>query len=477
MIEVIYNENSQDKKDKVKNLRLPKNVRQIGDTGEDFKVYLEDYVNTFLKQLTEKDVNRNRVVILMGEHIKTTSRYLFISGAIYIEEIVIDGEGVHFTDAIWSRIYENVKEYFDHLEIVGWYLSVPGFPIEVTTEITKVHINQFAGSSKVLMMNEPIEGEERFFYYENGTMKSVQGYYIYYEKNNAMQTYMIEHRNEKEEEEILQAERETNSATRQFRNIVQEKQEEIQRRKMTSFMYTVSSVLVMIVLVIGITMMNNYDKMNNMEKSLAILTKNSIEDNLEVKANEVPIKTDESVTVSNEKFQTVAVETISGNVEKVENMEIVENVETAQEKIEVQNVQDNKTQPAEEKSKISDGIVEEPVKAEETIAKSMDEPAKENVKDKKETETDPVEIPEEQTESEKTKETKEEAEETKETKPEEPAKEASEKPDYYVIQEGDTLAEISIRVYHTKEKVSAICEANGIEDIDKIFVGQKILLP
>ena len=159
MIEVIYNENSKDKKDKGNSLRLPKNVRQIGDTGEDFKVYLEDYVNTFLKQLTEKDVNKNRVVILMGEHIKTTSRYLFISGAIYIDEIVIDGEGVHFTDAIWSRIYENVKEYFDHLEILGWYLSVPGFPIEVTAEITKVHINQFAGSSKVLMMNEPIEGE------------------------------------------------------------------------------------------------------------------------------------------------------------------------------------------------------------------------------------------------------------------------------------------------------------------------------
>ena len=133
----------------------------------------------------------------------------------------------------------------------------------------------------------------------------------------------------------------------------------------------------------------------------------------------------------------------------------IETVETVQEKIEVQNAQDTKTQPTEEKNKISHEIAEEPVEAQETIAKSTDEPAKENVKETKETGTDPVEIPEEQTEPEKTKET----EETKETKPEEPAKEVSQKPDYYVIQEGDTLAEISIRVYRTKEKVSAICEA------------------
>ena len=463
MIEVIYDENAEDKKDRVKSFRLPKNIRQIGNTGENFKIYVEDYVNTYLKQLTEKDVNTNRVAILMGEYVQCSSKYLFISGAIYVEDIGIDANGVHFTDAIWSRIYENVKEYFDNLEIVGWYLSVPGFPVEINAELMKVHINQFAGSTKVLMMNEPIEGEEKFYYYENGTMKSIQGYYIYYEKNNAMQTYMIDHRTEKKEEEIIQVEQKVNTATRQFRSIVQEKQEEIQKRKMTSFMYTVSSVLVMVVLIIGITMINNYDKMNNMEKSLAILTKNSIEETLQQQITQQPITQkpieEESVLTDSQYIQEVAVETISGNVKKKEEVS---------EKIPVQNVQDTVLEnQAEQSQEVTEG----------------EEPSQENISKEEKLEEQEV-----QTENNESKGKEEQQQETEETQSveepvEEPAKETikeeipAKEPNYYVIQEGDTLAKISIRMYNTKNKINAICEANGIEDIDKIFVGQKILLP
>lgn len=434
MIEVIYNENSEDKKDRVKSPRLPKNIRQIGSTGENFKIYVEDYVVTFLNQLTEKDLSKTRVAILMGETVECGARYLFISGAVYVEEIVIDSGGIHFTDAIWSRIYENIKEYFDSLEIVGWYLSIPGFPIEMNPEITKVHINQFAGNNKVLMMNEPMEGEERFFYYENGTMKSISGYYIYYEKNNAMQTYMIEQRNEQAEEEIIKTEEKVNTATRQFRTIVQEKQEEMHKRKMTSFMYTVSSVLVMIVLIIGITMMNNYDKINNMEKSLAILTKNSIQQAVEPTVTKVLEKqAAETLGNDNESTEAIAVETISGNVQKKEEL---------QPTIAVENVQEAMVQ-------ITESI--EPTEA--PTIQPTDPPTPEPTK---------TPIPEP---------TAPPVQQVEESEP------ASTEPNYYVVKEGDTLAEISIRVYNTKSKISDICEVNGIEDIDKIFVGQKILLP
>ena len=39
---------------------------------------------------------------------------------------------------------------------------------------------------------EPVECDEAFFRYDGGTMVKVEGYYIYYEKNSQMQTYMIE---------------------------------------------------------------------------------------------------------------------------------------------------------------------------------------------------------------------------------------------------------------------------------------------
>ncbi|MDE6314151.1 MAG: LysM peptidoglycan-binding domain-containing protein [Lachnospiraceae bacterium] len=475
MIEVIYNENAEEKKSKT-TVRLPKNIRQIGITDDKFKVYVEDYVVTFLNQMTHKDLSKIRVAILMGELAVSDSRYLFISGAIYVEEMIVDGEGIHFTDSVWNNIYENVKEYFDTLEIVGWYLSVPGFPIEMNADIVKVHINQFAGNGKVLLMKEPIEGEERFFYYENGTMQELGGYYIYYERNNSMQTYMIDHRDKSEqEEELRREEAKVNVATRQFRSIVQEKQEEIHKRKMTSFMYTVSSVLVMIVLIIGITMMNNYDKMNNIEKSVAILTKNSIQKDIE---NDISENSKEEILpASAEKTVTIAVETVSGNVEKIPtedensgNSQQKEETNTennqqqstkegdnAEQQQETQNQQelDNTNQENSSKNPVQEGSEQQSQETSKNQTSQQEQASREE--DSNNEQPDPTEEPAQEQEQ--------------------PAAETVAEPNYYVIQEGDTLAEISLRVYHTKKMVNKICEANGIEDVDKIFVGQKILLP
>ena len=47
----------------------------------------------------------------------------------------------------------------------------------------------------------------------------------------------------------------------------------------------------------------------------------------------------------------------------------------------------------------------------------------------------------------------------------------------YVIQEGDTLFAISKRFYGTKDRANEICDTNNIKDVDKIYPGQKILLP
>ncbi len=44
----------------------------------------------------------------------------------------------------------------------------------------------------MLMLMEPAEKEEAFFFFENGLMVRQRGYYIYYEKNPLMQEYMIE---------------------------------------------------------------------------------------------------------------------------------------------------------------------------------------------------------------------------------------------------------------------------------------------
>ena len=47
----------------------------------------------------------------------------------------------------------------------------------------------------------------------------------------------------------------------------------------------------------------------------------------------------------------------------------------------------------------------------------------------------------------------------------------------YIIQSGDTLVGLSRRYYGDETHVQMICDYNHIENGDKIYIGQKILLP
>jgi nucleoid-associated protein YgaU len=48
---------------------------------------------------------------------------------------------------------------------------------------------------------------------------------------------------------------------------------------------------------------------------------------------------------------------------------------------------------------------------------------------------------------------------------------------YYVVKSGDSLAGISYKLYNSANYVTKIMELNGIEDQDKIYAGQKLIVP
>ena len=48
---------------------------------------------------------------------------------------------------------------------------------------------------------------------------------------------------------------------------------------------------------------------------------------------------------------------------------------------------------------------------------------------------------------------------------------------YYIVKKGDSLVGISRKIYGTAAKARKICELNGIDDMDKIYAGQKLELP
>ena len=48
---------------------------------------------------------------------------------------------------------------------------------------------------------------------------------------------------------------------------------------------------------------------------------------------------------------------------------------------------------------------------------------------------------------------------------------------YYIVQQGDNLEGICLKVYQTTAMMDKICEANGIENSDEIYEGQYLTLP
>ena len=53
MIEVIYKDEKQEMKDGTTEWELPKNIRQIGLVSGDYRIYIEDYVYTFLHRAAQ----------------------------------------------------------------------------------------------------------------------------------------------------------------------------------------------------------------------------------------------------------------------------------------------------------------------------------------------------------------------------------------------------------------------------------------
>ena len=166
MIEVIYKDESQETQNGEEPFGLPRNIRQIGLVGDDYRIYMEDYVYTFLVRLarTEDSLGeaKTRVAVLTG-NLKWRSQ------TAYLLEAAPDH--TDFSENQWKQIQEAQKEYFEDQEIVGWFFSQPQLLLKVSEVMSKVHMKHFGGE-KVLMLMEPQEREDAFFRYENNEIYS-----------------------------------------------------------------------------------------------------------------------------------------------------------------------------------------------------------------------------------------------------------------------------------------------------------------
>lgn len=170
---------------------LPRNYRQIGEPGAR-KIYMEDYVYTYLNKLAQPENLYARGAILFGRVYKTAiGKCMFISGAAACQNFELDLDETIFSEESWGEIYRIRDSFFPELEICGWFLSRMGFSVDLNDKIIRIHMDNFSGENKVLYMIDDLENEDAFYQFENYALKKQRGYYIYYETNPEMKNYML----------------------------------------------------------------------------------------------------------------------------------------------------------------------------------------------------------------------------------------------------------------------------------------------
>lgn len=466
MIEVIYKDEKQEAKGNEGIFSMPRNIRQIGLINGDCRIYMEDYVYTFLTRTAgagECDGTEKSCMAVLTGDAKWDSGviYVFIKGAFSVEPEELSAEHIEFTEELWQKIHEGTEEYFQGQDIVGWFFAEKLLSMDNLELFQKIHQKHF-GAEKVLMLMDPEEREEIFFRYENNVLVKQKGYYLYYEKNPQMQAYMIEKNpdyGEKRREEV------PDEAVRAFRKIIQkkknveEKETEETEERTSVFSYAATACLTLAVIAAGAKFYQNYQSMQAVnarteavsavieEKEKKAQNHNSSEKQIgkTMKGEQIEKNTDKK-----EKIETGDTESLIQKTEK--NTKDMENRENKENRVEGK----EKEQISGEKREFSPE--DEAIYKEESDVRK----AERRVQEARKKEQSDI--------NENDKEVKANSAQINSVKTPERGKS-------YIIRPGDTLYQISIENYGNMDAVSQICRMNGISEDEIIYPGQIIVLP
>ena len=266
-----------------KTLEEPRNVRQIGTLPKDARVYVEDYVYRFLHGSSRQ--KKRYAFALLGE-IRQGGQQpnLYIKGAMELEEISFGGGMPVFSEDIWDQIYRKARKYFPQWSILGWAMQCLGEPTRME-DIQKICSRHFPGDHGNVLLYDVYGEWEKLYMDRHGIMEEVSGFFVYYEKNALMSTYLSEYHGKKEQlakqdqpdemdRFLLHDEKRYDEEIRQDREALARYRSYMNDRRVSGksqmSKVVVSVALVVMVLLSGI-LFQNYTKLNEMQKTVASL--------------------------------------------------------------------------------------------------------------------------------------------------------------------------------------------------------------
>lgn len=412
--------------------KYPKNVRQIGVPLPGQKIYLEDYVITYLKQCFVH-AQEPVVVLLLGKYGEQEAKEaVFLYGAMALEEEKILEKG-GIEQETWDQVHQSIAENFPEAQVLGWACGVPMWSSNVDSQVRRLQKKEFARENRTLFLWDLSEKEEKIFLWQRSMLKEMSGYYVYFEKNPQMQNFMLD---STEPESIDGDYKDT--VTVSMRHVIEEKEEHKKNMQLLAYCGAVAAG---IALLFGVrTMLDSTARIRKMEQTVDTLTEyvgKQQEDvaamsrqaqNTEDTVKEIPRQSAESVQTTDASSRRKTTEQAGEAVQQGD-----ENAGTAQSGADKQDKEeiDTKTSP-------ENGTDQKPTGAGKSAAGTESK----------------------QSAGSRAKKTS-----------------IGSGTQSYIVRKGDTLSQIVWRQYHDLSYEKKIKKANGLKDADAIYEGQCIVLP
>ena len=269
---------------------LPSNIKQIGSIEGDIKIYVEDYVHTYLYQYARSGGNKEKLAALAGKRVVVEGKeVIIISGAIQAKDTKQQRGAESFTEDTWRYINGQMEVYFKGLSLLGWVHTQPGFGTFLMAKDEAFHREHFKEPWQVLFVIDSLDKLDTFFIHnaEKTGLRPAKGYFIYYEKNQEMQEYMLDNslvrpRLEKQKENIVEEGEEKRKrptpeermdAAKDIRRVLKKraKEAEEENRSRLTMLAGVSSILCIACLFMGVSLLNNISRVRKLETEIATL--------------------------------------------------------------------------------------------------------------------------------------------------------------------------------------------------------------
>lgn len=420
--------------------RLPDNIRQIGESSDRCRIYIEDYVLTYIRRIFQDKQDDSIVVFIGCEGKEAAAGNLFIYGAV---EIPMDSEHSIMQEEQWDMLFHLISEYFPYGRIMGWGCGVGIWNSEVDYWVRKMQEEQFAEESSVLFLADLSEREEKVFVYSDHAFEELSGYFVYFERNPQMQEYMLR---EQPDADGFEADYE-DEVTQSIRTVIQDKQH--RQKQMHYLTYGMACLLLFMILVGGSLLVRSLAKINSLEETIETLSNYVAE------------------AASSPAVVTQSLDGLTATSDNLPSADAPVSATADPQSTEVPASAAVTSQPVDSSAPVAE--VQSKDTAVETTSAPLPiaAPASTSL---------PLNVPQ-------TKKTANTKSKTSVTKKEKKIPQAvipggvDRIKQTYIVRKGDTLSQIVWKQYHSFAYMDRVQRINQIEDSDRIYVGQCILLP